>query len=486
MRSRWLRLFMIGVAVALRFWGIPVQAQEPDGEQCWACHRQPNVNAVAGVQAANALCLDCHSESDTTRELEGQVVPLQIQEEDYVQTRHGHVACIQCHSTVAHSPHEERAELACVECHHNLTQHIANGDAHVTVECAACHFQVGNVVRDPETGRVESAIFDKGGQVLDRTEHQLSKPVPCERCHHVGNEVGAASVALPAKGLLCFPCHPASPVLYAGQLTGSGSGVRIDWASAVAVLVFGLGLVLASSVWLQGTVHGKTGLSVGEKMSYIVADACRLVFSRRLFTLMKYFILDGILLRRTLKESVSRWVIHGLILWPFLARCILSIFTWCMALFWPTASLTQILVDKNAPPVAFFYDLTGFLIILGAILALLRRVLDRQMRDVTSIGDVAITALLGGIFVFGFIAEGARLLMTGVPFEQAVYSFGGWLTSLFLGLLPVDWASVYPYLWWTHTALVAAFIACLPFTKLFHIMVSPLLVTISQLQKEKQ
>lgn len=485
-RFKLLSLFVIILALALLCSAGLASAQDPGEESCWACHRKPNVNAVAGVEAANALCLDCHQAASISKELEGQVAPLQVEEEDYVQTRHGHVACIQCHSTVAHSPHEEQAALACRDCHRNLSQHIAAGDAHLTVECAACHFEIDSVEPDPESGIVEVGILDEQGQALDRTGHELSRPVPCGRCHFTGNEVGAPSAALPPKGLLCFACHDASPVLYAGNLAIPGSQLRIDWVSAPALLVFCLGLAFASSIWLRGTVRGKAGLSLGQKMSYIVADACRLIFSRRIFTLLKYFILDGILLRRSLRESVSRWVMHGLIVWPFLARCLLGILTWCMAQFWPTALLTETLVNKNAAPVAFLYDLLGLLIIVGALFALLRRALDRQMRSITTAGDVVITSLLGGLFVVGFVVEGARLIVTGAPFEQAIYSIGGYLVSLFLGLLPVNWASIYPYLWWIHAAFAAAFIAYLPFSKFFHIMVSPLLVTISQVAKEKR
>ncbi len=487
MRFRLLSVFIAIFTVALLCLGAPARAQEPEEEtSCWACHRQPNVNAVAGVEAANALCFkDCHQEPDIFKEVEEQEVPLQVKEEDYTQTRHGHTACIGCHSTVAHSPHEKRAELACEDCHRNLSQHIATGDAHLTLECAACHFQIDAAVRDPESGIVKLSRFDEKGQVLDRTGHELSRPVSCDRCHFAGNEVGASSAALPPKGLLCFACHDASPVLYAGSVAVPGSQLRIDWVSVPALLVFSLGMVFASSIWLRGTVHGMAGLSLGEKMSYIVADASRLIFSRRIFTLLKYFILDGILLRRSLRESVSRWMIHGLILWPFVARCLLGVFTWGMAQFWPTAPLTQTLVNKNAPSVAFVYDSLAVLIIIGALFALLRRALDRQMRDITTTGDVVITAVLGGVFVVGFIVEGVRLIVTSVPFEQAIYSFVGYPISLSLSLLPVDWASVYPYLWWLHAALAAAFIAYFPFSKFFHIIVSPLLLTISQLANEK-
>jgi nitrate reductase gamma subunit len=485
-RMRLISSCIVSLAVLLLFPAVPALAQEPEEEHCWACHRQPNLDTVAGVQAANALCLDCHEDPDVFKELAGQVVRLQVQEEVYATTRHGHVACVQCHDTVAHSPHEELAALACEDCHSNLSQHIANGDAHLTVECSACHFQSEAVTRDPESGVVQMSALDEQGLAVDRTSHQMTDPVDCERCHYTGNEVGAASAALPPKGLLCFACHDASPVLYAGHIGTTNSGVRTDWVSAPALLVFCLGLALASSVWLRGTVHGRTDLSTGEKLSYIAGDACSIFFSRRLFTLLKYLILDGILLRRTLRESVSRWFMHGLILWPFLGRCLLGVFTWCMAQFWPTAPLTQTLVDKNAAPVAFLYDFLALLVVVGAILALVRRAFDKQMREVSTGGDVAITLLLGGIFVFGFVVEGARLIVTGVPVDQAIYSFGGYAVSLLLRLLPLDWASIYAYLWWVHAALVAAFVAYLPFSKFFHILVGPMLVTIRGLRTDEE
>ena len=486
MRIRLVSICLLSLALLLLIPGASAVAQEPGPEQCWACHRQPNLETVAGVQAANALCLECHEEPGISKDLDGQAISLRVEEESYTQTRHGHVACTQCHSTVAHSPHQELESLACSDCHNNLAQHIANGDAHPSVECSACHFEPDMVTRDATTGVVELKPLGEQGVALDMTGHQMVTPVDCERCHYPDNQVGAASVALPPKGLLCFACHDASLVLYAGHLGSPTSPLRTDWVSAPALLLFCLGMAFVSSIWLRGTVHGRTDLSMGEKLSYIIGDACRVVFSRRLFTLLKYLILDGILLRRTLRASVSRWFMHALILWPFLGRFLLGILTWCAARFWPTAPLTQTLVDKNAPPVAFLYDFLALLVIIGAILALVRRAFDKQMREFTTVGDVAITALLGSIFAFGFIVEGARLIVTEIPPEQAIYSFGGYVVSLALRLVPVSWASVYPYLWWVHAALVAAFVAYLPFSKLLHMLAGPMLLTIRGLSREKE
>jgi nitrate reductase gamma subunit len=484
-RTRLTCLAIVGLTALLVFPPAVALAQDGEEEQCWACHRQPNLETVAGVQAANALCQDCHAEPDVQMERDGQEVLLQVKDQEYIETRHGHVACQRCHNSVGRSPHQSLGPLACADCHTNLAQHIAAGDAHLTVECSACHFEPDAVTRDEVTGVVKLSTLDEQENVVDRTSHQMVIPVDCGRCHYSGNQVRAASDGLPPKGLLCFVCHDASPVLYAGHIGSETSGLRIDWVSASALIFFSLGLTLASSIWLRGSVRGRADLSMGEKLSYIVGGACRIIFSRRVFTLLKYLIVDGLLLRRTLRASVSRWIMHGLILWPFLGRCLLGIFTWGMSQFWPTASLTQTLVNKNAPPVAFAYDFLAVLVIVGALWALLRRALDTEMREVTTGGDVAITALLGAIFLFGFVVEGARLLVTGVPLDQAIYSFGGYASSLALRLVPVDWASLYGYLWWVHAALVGAFVAYLPFSKLFHILAGPMLLTIRGLAQEK-
>jgi nitrate reductase gamma subunit len=475
-----------GLAILLLISGTTVFAEEPEQEDCWACHRQPNLDTTAGVQAANALCLDCHEETGLSQERDGQTIPLQVQGGVFAETRHAKVACTQCHGTVAGSPHEEQLPLACGDCHHNLSQHIANGDAHLTVECSACHFQPEVAIRSAQSGLVELSPVDDQGRPLDRTGHSMAIPVDCQACHFSGNQVGAASVALPPKGVLCFACHDASPVLYAGHVGSQASPVRTDWVSGPALLVFCLGLAFASSVWLRGTIHGRADLSTAEKLSYVTADACSIIFSRRITTLLKYLILDGLLLRRTLRESVSRWVMHGLIFWPFLGRALLGILTWCAAQFWPTAPLTQTLVNKNAPSVAFLYDFLAFLVVVGAIWALLRRAADKQMREVTTVGDVSITVLLGAMFAFGFVVEGARLIVTGVPAGQAIYSFGGYAVSLVLRQAPIEWASVYGYLWWVHAALVGAFVAYLPFSKFFHLLAGPLLLTIRGLAREKE
>jgi nitrate reductase gamma subunit len=108
----------------------------------------------------------------------------------------------------------------------------------------------------------------------------------------------------------------------------------------------------------------------------------------------------------------------------------LGILTWVLAFIVPTAPLTRILVDKSAPGVAFVYDLLGLLVILGALLAVYRRFIARDNQLVTTGQDILAVALLGLIFLLGFVLEGARIVTTDLHPSLAVYSFVGYFFSL--------------------------------------------------------
>jgi hypothetical protein len=71
-----------------------------------------------------------------------------------------------------------------------------------------------------------------------------------------------------------------------------------------------------------------------------------------------------------------------------------------------------------------------------------------------------------------------RILLTAIPLPAALASFMGYPVSLLLGLFSIRWEAVYPYGWYIHAILTGALIAYLPFSKMFHILVSPLVLLI--------
>jgi nitrate reductase gamma subunit len=144
-----------------------------------------------------------------------------------------------------------------------------------------------------------------------------------------------------------------------------------------------------------------------------------------------------------------------------------------------------VLLDKNYPPIAFTYDFLGLCIIIGTAGAIVRRVQGKAQKAVSGGQDYVVLGLIGGILLTGFWVEGMRILLTALPLSAALPSFIGYPISLLLDLFPVRWDVVYPYGWYVHAILTGALVAYLPFSKMFHILVSPLMVLIKAAVEEK-
>jgi len=450
--------------------GSPVSAQGPGNgggsTNCWACHRQINLSTLSGAEAEIAFCLECHGDPQVeTWATEGRT-PVYIDPVRHAQTLHGRVACTACHSDVARNPHQATEPVACENCHAAILAHVHMGAPHLDTDCAACHRPDLPIIRDEATGRIVTAEKDAAGNPVDRTAHSLAARPGCENCHYVHNPVGAPAVTPPARSVLCMPCHEAAPI------------VKDPW-SAVGLLVFLVGMTINVSIYLRGELPGHPGITPMQKLSYLAGDLVRLVFSGRFFRLVGSKLADGIFLRRSLQESVSRWVMHTLIYWPFLARFLLGLVTWAGEAFWPAARWTRVLADRDTPGVALFNDLCTALVILGVLIALYRRFIRRDPRLRTGLEDKTAISLLGAAFVLGLLLEGVRLLSVGLSADRAAWAFLGYAVAAILRPLNLAWTQVYPVLWYLHALLIVAVIAYLPFSKFLHILITPLVAVIN-------
>lgn len=461
----------------------PVLADDPEGVtgDCWACHRQANLSGMAGARTDIALCLDCHGDRQIDEEGPSHGRSLYVDADAHAATLHGGIACIACHADVARNPHRASEPVACADCHATLLVHANMGAPHINTDCAACHRVDLPVIQDRAMGRVMLASADAAGNPVDRTNHAVVTATGCDKCHVPGNDVGAPASVLPARSILCMICHDASPTV--SMALFHTTGVKTDYASLIGLFIFGAGMVMILSLYLRGEIPGHPGLTTMQKLSYIASSLGGLILSRRVFRFLGGFVADGILLRRVLKESVSRWVMHALIFFPFLARFGLGLVTWLGQLCWPSAAWTQTLSNKDAPGVAFAYDFLTLLILLGVGLALYRRFIKRDRRLLTFGQDKAAVFLLGGILLVGILAEAIRLLSAHTPLYLAVYSFLGYGLGALLRPLNLNWSSIYPIVWYLHALLVVAFVAYLPFSKFMHILIGPLIVSLDAARK---
>ena len=469
-RKEFLLLFLIsflaGIIPSLSFaQGLTdEEIMEAEKKLCWKCHRQPNLNSNEGITTSILLCMECHGKKDVEKKVDGKPVPLYIDEKEYGKTIHRRVACVRCHDGVATSPHRT-SSIECTSCHGYHGEGTAH-DPHRRVNCEACHHESKEVMKDPKTGRIVLRMV-KDGIPLKMTTHRFADfktKKACEKCHFPDNRLGAAIVVLPAKSLICIGCHSSSVTLS-------------DPVSILSLILFIVGIGATLTFWFQGTMVDPS-FSTHEKLSYIGEKAWQVFFSKKILTLLKVFAVDAILLRRILKESVSRWTIHSLIYVPLFLRFLIGLILLLLSAAFPMSPQVAVLLDKNYPLIAFTYDFLGLCIVIGITAAIVRRVQGKAQKAVTGGQDYVVLGLVGAVLFTGFWVEGMRILLTAVPPSAALPSFIGYPISLLLDLFSVRWEVVYPYGWYAHAILTGALVAYLPFSKMFHILISPLTLLI--------
>jgi nitrate reductase gamma subunit len=136
------------------------------------------------------------------------------------------------------------------------------------------------------------------------------------------------------------------------------------------------------------------------------------------------------------------------------------------------------MLNKNHPATAFLFDLTGIMVFLGVAFAFLRGFLRRsnQMGGLPGQDRLAL-GLIAGIVLIGFVLEGMRIAMTGFP-DGSFYAIVGYGISV---LFPntSGLTEAYGYIWYAHAVLTGVFFAYLPFSRLLHIILAPLVLALN-------
>ncbi len=443
---------------------------------CINCHRARNINTNEGVISSNAFCYDCHRKPDVEKKVGKINVSLQVTPDIFNknQPMHRFIACIQCHTDVARSPHKTKTGAKCLACHHYHSEGIAHSP-HLRVSCQACHFKSKFVRLDPKDHIVKLASVNYTGIPISLASHTMANmkdKTTCKKCHFRKNPVGAPALVLPSKGAICILCHNA-PLAMGSHIFG------------LAAFIFIVGIICMVAFWFKGSVKGEE-TSLHRKISLSSEAVWNTIFSKKIFVLIKIFIFDVIFQRRILKESVSRWAMHSLIFTSILLRFALALFTSLGFYFKPQSHLMIALINKNNWFTASVNDLLGLFILIGVIWAIIRRFIVKPEQVASEYQDTIALIIIGILVLLGFLLEGIRIIMTGIPHDMAVYSFVGYIISRALSAFTIDWTSVYPLMWYAHGTVAAVFVAYLPFGKMKHIFNAPLTYFIEEVDGVKK
>lgn len=190
--------------------------------------------------------------------------------------------------------------------------------------------------------------------------------------------------------------------------------------------------------------------------------------------LVKAFFLNCILQVQILEFSFIRWLMHFCIFIGFMGLLAQTTIMAFVSHFMPADSfLSQTFFNGGGSRVLDVWgDVFGVMLLAGVIIAMVRRYVTRSKQLETILKDTMSLALLFVIAVTGFLSEAFRLMDPQYA-SVAWYSFAGYPLALALKGIGIGVMNYQAWVW-VHALVSLFFLAFIPFSKAWHIFVSPI------------
>ena len=172
-----------------------------------------------------------------------------------------------------------------------------------------------------------------------------------------------------------------------------------------SLAVFTIGLAYKVHLWFSGhIVDSQTPLGMGKRLGQALAGILQTLFTPRVTALLRCLVLDIFFQRRILKESAYRWAMHMLIFWGFMLLILMHALDNC---------ISSSLFDNYAStlnPYFFLRGMFGLMVAAGVVMAVYRRQRGRVPRLRTTAADRYALCIVGVVILSGFFLEGAKIL----------------------------------------------------------------------------
>lgn len=173
----------------------------------------------------------------------------------------------------------------------------------------------------------------------------------------------------------------------------------------IFLFVFLLALIYKVSTWFRYNIGiGGTEISTSTRFFSAVRGIGSTIFSVRILTLVKVFVLDVLLQYRILREDFLRWIMHIFIYGGFML----------LLLMHALDKYVTIAIWKNyystINPFMFLRDLFGALVIVGVLIAIYRRFILKVPRLFSNAMDIYAILIVAVIMFSGIFLEATKMV----------------------------------------------------------------------------
>jgi nitrate reductase gamma subunit len=244
----------------------------------------------------------------------------------------------------------------------------------------------------------------------------------------------------------------------------------------LCVALFFIGTLYNVLIWMQG--KGLSG-TPERRLLRVMMKSLRFVLSRRFAKVTAVFVKDALYLSKLKDRSTLRWLMHLLILGGFILTFALDL---VVTVALDLVNYEPMIVETGWAKIwirDFGFEVGGLMMLLGLVIAAVRRFIYKPKMVRTELPDAVSILFLLGVVLGGFILEGIGITgrIAGHTVNQE-YSFVGYAFSL---VTPSSWGQYYDQAWLIHGVMSALFIAYIPFSKLFHMIATPIAIEAEQM-----
>ena len=186
-----------------------------------------------------------------------------------------------------------------------------------------------------------------------------------------------------------------------------------DTCLYLALVVLAAGTIRRVLGWFRNRIARQEPADSWARLAHALRGAVRNVFSFSIFRSAWTFIFEVLLLGRTARKSLWRWIAHCLIFYGFMGLLLFH-------------AMDGVITERFFPdyvstldPWQLLRNLFGLMVLTGLLKALARRIADSRLTRVTEFQDWGMIAMVLIIILSGFFLEASKIV-SPVVFQRMV------------------------------------------------------------------